>query len=217
MGLRLHNLFTESLETVPAGAAIRLGPGGNPRDAALSELFAAVAVHWDFPVQAAPAKGRPADIFIGPNEPARKAARMWLRAASLDQGDASGAPAGEFSRRGIGAGEIRWLYFRVHYRAPLAFSWKALEDAGGELRSLVEAGRALLSLGRTAANPTGIHAYRRRFNAALENDLDVPAALGALWDGLRPGALSPGSRLELLRLGDSAFKLSIFRGPESRS
>ncbi len=210
MGVRLHNQFTATLESVSEGAGIRIGAGAAERDACLAELLARVLAYLEIPARTLPAKGGPADVLVGPKRPAAGSARIWARASDLEKGDASAAPPEEFSRRRIGPEDRAWLFRRTHYRAPLIFSWQALETAREERRSLMEAGRALLALGRTAANPTGIHAYRRRFNAALENDLEVSAALAILWDGLRPGALSPGSRLELLRAADRAFGLGIF-------
>ena len=210
MAVLLHNQLTGASEKVSEGAGVRIGPGGVGRDESLKELLTLVLAYLEIPERTLASGAEAAEVVISPKRPAPKSARIWLRAAPLEKGDASGAPPGEFSRRKIGPEDLRWLNLRTHYRAPLVFSWQALESARGERVSLVESGRALLALGRTAGNPTGIHAYRRRFSAALENDLDDPGALAALWDGLRPGALSPGSRLELLRSADCAFKIGIF-------
>jgi hypothetical protein len=45
----------------------------------------------------------------------------------------------------------------------------------------------------------GVTGYQHRFRETLSRDFDFPEALSCVWDGLRPGALSPGSRAAYLR------------------
>jgi cysteinyl-tRNA synthetase len=81
-----------------------------------------------------------------------------------------------------------------------------VEGAGADLLRL----RAVLSSGRVPEpNSKGLAVYRQRFREALSNDFDTPAALAVLWDGLRPGALSPGSQAALVQEAGEALGLPL--------
>jgi len=99
--------------------------------------------------------------------------------------------------------DFRWLCLRVHYLLPLKFSWSALEAARTERLGFLGYFRSLENRKVPAANSTGLHAYKSRFNKALEDDFNTPVALATLGDSLRPGALSPGSQLEMLNIANA--------------
>jgi hypothetical protein len=137
-----------------------------------------------------PRPGR--EIRVGGAAPA--AAAAWLVVAPApDLPDADALRV-----RGFTASDLRLLCARTHYRKPLAFSWDALAASRRELGDLREAARALagVSLEPSARGRAG---YLHRFREALSRDLDFADALDCVWDSLRPGALSPGSRAALLR------------------
>ncbi|MFI5360847.1 MAG: hypothetical protein ACHQ49_02660 [Elusimicrobiota bacterium] len=134
-----------------------------------------------------------AEIRVGGKDPGPGAA--WLKAAALE-GDAPGEAV--LAARGFSLEQFRFLCARTHYRRPLAFSWEALAAARLELSELRASARALagVSLDPSSRGRVG---YLHRFREALSKDLDLPSAVDCLWDGLRPGALSPGSKAALLR------------------
>jgi len=95
--------------------------------------------------------------------------------------------------RGHRASAIRFLLLSVHYRKQLKFSWanlqqseealKRLADFVGRLDRLIEAGGAA---GETnAALQEKVTAAAEKFKAALEADLNVPGALGVLFELVR--------------------------------
>lgn len=133
------------------------------------------------------------EIRVGGADPGPGAA--WLKAAPLE-GEAPGDPA--LAARGFSPEHFRFLCAKTHYRKPLAFSWEALGAARAELAELRSAARALagVSLDPSSRGRVG---YLHRFREALSKDLDLAGAVDCVWDGLRPGALSPGSRAALLR------------------
>ena len=73
---------------------------------------------------------------------------------------------------------------------------------------LIDAAR-LLRDARVSPNAAGLAGYKKRFRDALALDLDGPEALATLWDALRPGALSPGSRLGALNDADAVLGLLL--------
>ncbi len=148
-------------------------------------------------------KPRPGlEIRVGGKDPGPGAA--WLTAAALD-GEAPDEAA--MAARGFAPEHFRFLCLKTHYRRPLAFSWAALAAARAELSELRASAAALA---RVDLDPSarGRAGYLHRFREALSKDLDVPAAVDCVWDALRPGALSPGSRAALLREAFPALGLS---------
>jgi cysteinyl-tRNA synthetase len=94
---------------------------------------------------------------------------------------------------------LRYALLGAHYRSPLEFSDEAIDDAAASYERLatfaVNAARALQPSGKGPADPpapggaggarlTVVEegAWRQRFVAALDDDLNVPAALAVLFD-----------------------------------
>jgi len=138
-------------------------------------------------------------------------ARYWLHNAFLEvKGEKMAKSVGnvvsprELLRRYRGV-VLRYALLGAHYRSPLEFSDDALDDAAASYRRLatfaVNAARALpgsdepepgpAAPGGASAPPpapagrltlVGEGGWRERFVAALDDDLNVPAALAVLFD-----------------------------------
>jgi cysteinyl-tRNA synthetase len=123
-------------------------------------------------------------------------ARYWLHNAFLElKGEKMAKSVGnvvsprELLRRLRGV-VLRYALLGAHYRSPLEFSEEVLADAGASYDRLAtfatNAARALG--GASAAEPAPVPApahpagWRDRFQAALDDDLNVPAALATLFD-----------------------------------
>jgi cysteinyl-tRNA synthetase len=114
----------------------------------------------------------------------------------------------EIQAKGFKILDLRLLCLKTHYRKPLLFDWDLLESARGERLGWGEAVVRLRQRGKgSAPNPTGSAGYKKRFRDALSEDFDFAGALAAVWDALRPGALSPGSQLGILEEGERVFRL----------
>lgn len=75
---------------------------------------------------------------------------------------------------------LRYLYLTAQYRTYLNFTWEALEGAQNALRQLrmYGAGRNVLSQEKLERVDT----YRKKFDEALANDLNMPQALAVTWE-----------------------------------
>jgi cysteinyl-tRNA synthetase len=82
--------------------------------------------------------------------------------------------------------EVRYVLLSAHYRLPLNFTFEGLAGARSALQRLDEWQQRLSALAATAktseAHPA---AAGDRFAAALDDDLNISAALGALFDLVR--------------------------------
>lgn len=153
--------------------------------------------------------GGPAELYLGP-EPPPPRVRCWLK-VEAHQAGGSEVTLEEVEARGFDSLDLRLLCLKTHYRRPLEVTWARLAEARGEKIFLRESGRRLSAAhGSSAPNSRGLAGYKKRFRDALSCDLDIPEALGSVWDALRPGALSPGSQLAALREAGSVLGLAVF-------
>ena len=107
--------------------------------------------------------------------------------------------AADFASQGFSLDDFHYFCLKTHPRKPLLFSWDGLAAARGELADLRSSAR-LLSGVTLEPSSRGVTGYQHRFRETLSRDFDFPEALACLWDGLRPGALSPGSKAAFLRV-----------------
>jgi cysteinyl-tRNA synthetase len=120
-------------------------------------------------------------------------ARYWLHNAFLElKGEKMAKSVGnvvsprELLRRHRGV-VLRYTLLGAHYRSPLEFSEEVLSDAAASYDRLAtfatNAARALGGAEPAAvAAPADPGGWRDRFQAALDDDLNVPAALATLFD-----------------------------------
>lgn len=190
MGLSFFDPRTGERRDFKPAAPPEVGLDAAGREPRERELAAAAARALDF-LGLKAVKGR--ELRLGGKDPGPKTA--WVKAAPV-----SGAwPAdGELKSRGFTEAHVRLLFLKTHYRKPLAFSWEALAAARAEADDLRGVARSLAGVSLEPSS-RGRAGYLHRFREALSRDLDFPEALACVWDALRPGALSPGSRASLLR------------------
>src|SRR5437588_3881911 len=130
----------------------------------------------------------------------KKFVRYWLHCAHLlVDGQKMSKSLGNFYtlpnllEKGYSGREIRYGLMRVHYRAPLNFTWEGMDEARQALARIDE---WLLRLRETAgANVVGtprrgVRSAQRadptsQFEEALDDDLNISAALGFLFESIR--------------------------------
>jgi len=94
--------------------------------------------------------------------------------------------------RGYTGREIRWVLLGTHYRQPLDFSFAALDAARASLQRLAAFRERLAEAASAPAAGAEVAAERAAkaradFQAGLEDDLNISAALAALFDLVRDG------------------------------
>src|SRR5438552_2986465 len=123
----------------------------------------------------------------------KKFVRYWLHCAHLlVDGQKMAKSLGNFYtlpnllEKGYTGREIRYALMRVHYRAPLNFTLEGMEEARQALTRIDE---WLMRLRATAAKKidkgkTGMQ-LGTQFEEALDDDLNISAALGFLFESIR--------------------------------
>ena len=122
--------------------------------------------------------------------------RYWLHCAHLlVDGQKMSKSLGNFYtlpnllEKGYTGREIRYALMRVHYRAPLNFTWEGMEEARQALARIDEwlmrlrKCNASATLAKTKGMQAGSLPYT--FQEALDDDLNISAALGFLFESIR--------------------------------
>jgi cysteinyl-tRNA synthetase len=123
----------------------------------------------------------------------KKFVRYWLHCAHLlVDGQKMSKSLGNFYtlpdvlEKGYTGREIRYALARVHYRAPLNFTWDGMKEARESLGRIDD---WLMRLRETAGGQIDKQKtdmqFGRQFEEALDDDLNISAALGFLFEKIR--------------------------------
>ncbi len=124
----------------------------------------------------------------------KKFVRYWLHCAHLlVDGQKMSKSLGNFYtlrdvvEKGYTGREIRYALMRVHYRAPLNFTWEGMDEARQSLARVDDWLRRLREVVGTprATPPAPRIDPGQQFEEALDDDLNISAALGFLFESIR--------------------------------
>jgi cysteinyl-tRNA synthetase len=119
--------------------------------------------------------------------------RYWLHCAHLlVDGQKMSKSLGNFYtlpdllEKGYTGREIRYALMRVHYRAPLNFTWEGMEEARQALTRIDEwLGRLRETVAEKVDTGKNTTQPGHQFEEALDDDLNISAALGFLFESIR--------------------------------
>ena len=123
----------------------------------------------------------------------KKFVRYWLHCAHLlVDGQKMAKSLGNFYTvpdvlaKGYTGRELRYALLRVHYRVPLNFTWEGMEESRQALARIDE---WLMRLNEIVAKKIDKEKTKRppgqQFEEALDDDLNISAALGFLFESIR--------------------------------
>lgn len=161
--------------------------------------------------------------------------RSWLHCAHLMvDGQKMSKSLGNFYTlrdvlaKGYSGREMRYALLRVHYRAPLNFTWEGMEESREALRRIDEwvvRVREKAEEGNVqspTSNLQGSTAGGSGFEEALDDDLNISGALGVLFDGIREtnraldlGELDSAAATSWLRWWERVDSVLAISGEES--
>jgi len=144
--------------------------------------------------------------------------RFWVHHAFLKvDGRKMSKSLGNFytiedvQKKGFDPLSLRYFYLTAHYRSFLNFTWEALtsgQNALNEVRSsianLKTAERSILSEDKLKK----IDAYRKKFDASITDDLNMPQALAVVWEVVKSNIPSP-DKYDLLMDFDEVLGLDL--------
>ena len=124
----------------------------------------------------------------------KKFVNYWLHCAHLlVDGQKMAKSLGNFYtvpdviERGYTGREIRYALMRVHYRTQLNFTWDGMKEARESLGRIDDWLERLRQLAESSEPPTSNaeHRIKSDFDDALDDDLNISAALGFLFETIR--------------------------------
>jgi cysteinyl-tRNA synthetase len=126
----------------------------------------------------------------------RPFSRFWVHVEHLlvDDGEKMSKSLGnvftvqDILGQGYRASALRYLLMSVHYRKQLRFSWTSLDQAEEALKRLMDTLARLDAVSAREAHPAleaRVQEARVEFSRRLADDLNVPGALGAVFDLVR--------------------------------
>jgi cysteinyl-tRNA synthetase len=133
--------------------------------------------------------------------------RYWLHCAHLlVDGQKMSKSLGNFHTiadvlaKGYSGREMRYALMRVNYRMPLNFTWEGMEEARESLKRIDDWSQRLARTAATEDPDQTAPAIPDKFEEALDDDLNISAALGFLFESIREtnrgmdrNELSPGA------------------------
>ena len=120
----------------------------------------------------------------------------------------------DLEQRGFDPLAFRYLCLTVRYRRRMNFTFHALRAADRALTSLRQRVWEWRNAPDLGAVSTEAEEWRRRFQGAVDEDLDLPRALGLTWDMVR-SALPEPAKLMLLLEYDRVLGLGLDSVPAS--
>jgi cysteinyl-tRNA synthetase len=169
----------------------------------------------------------------------KKFVRYWLHCAHLMvDGQKMAKSLGNFYTlrdviaKGYSGREVRYALMRVHYRAPLNFTWEGMEESREALARIddwvnrLEAKSQEENVQRPTHSTSSGQADAQRpmeeFEAALDDDLNISGALGVLFENIRKtnrsldeGTLSSSDALQWLQWWARIDRVLEITGPKS--
>jgi len=108
--------------------------------------------------------------------------------------------------RGYDPLAYRYFCLNAHYRSPLTFSWEGLDGAANAFDRLKN---RVMEFKKDGGSGAVSGAYMETFREAVEDDLNMPRALAAMWGLLRDDSVSPGEMYATLLKMDEVLGLGF--------
>ncbi len=158
----------------------------------------------------------------------KKFVRYWMHCAHLMvDGQKMSKSLGNFYTlrdvlaKGYSGREVRYALMRVHYRAPLNFTWEGMEESREALRRIDDwVARLREEAGEENGHPPTQEGSG--FEEALDDDLNISGALGILFETIREtnraldlGKLDPAAARSWLRWWERIDHVLAVSGEES--
>ena len=113
----------------------------------------------------------------------------------------------DFIERGYDPIVYKLFSYSCHYRNKLNFTWEGIEAASKSLERLKK-GYIVHLKGKDEVDEDAINEYEERFHKAINDDLNMPAAMGVVWEVVRQDKKSDKFAKLLLKF-DTVLGLKI--------
>lgn len=121
---------------------------------------------------------------------------------------------GHIKEKGFDTLALRYLYLSTHYKKVMNFTWDSLENAQNSLNNLRQMLSSLLQKREQERTNLSdeklekIDMYSRRFQQAINDDLNTPQALAVMWEVVKSNIPTP-DKVDLLYSFDEVLGLNL--------
>ncbi|MBP3513368.1 MAG: cysteine--tRNA ligase [Elusimicrobiaceae bacterium] len=134
---------------------------------------------------------------------------LILRSGKMSKSGGTFVTVDVLKEKGYDPLAYRYLCLSAHYRTQLEFSYESMDSAAKSLKNL----RALAVQAKQAAaqETEKSKAWKEKFTAAMEDDLNAPKALALVWEAVRSAELSAAEKVDFLTFADGILALDLFK------
>ena len=129
----------------------------------------------------------------------------------MAKSEGTGYALSEIIKKGYEPLALRYFFLTAQYRSQQNFTWEALrgsQTAFHDLREMVASWKDISRVQLSEEKLKKIDAYRTQFTQALENDLNIPAALAITWEVAKSNIPSP-DKYDLIMDFDRVLGLNL--------
>jgi len=119
----------------------------------------------------------------------------------------------ELEELGYNPLDFRYLCLLTHYRKPLDFSVESLNAAKQAYDRLKN---KIIELKKGNSSKSSKNNFKEQFEEAIDDDLNVPKALGIVWELINNSSLGSKQKLELLKCFDEILGLNLIKAKEEK-
>ncbi len=134
---------------------------------------------------------------------------LILRSGKMSKSGGTFVTLATLKEKGYDPLAYRYLCLTAHYRTQLEFTFKSLDAAAKSLENLRALSRGVLA--QAQGKEADCQAWKDKFAAAMEDDLNAPKALAVVWEGVRSADMNAEQKLSFLRFADSILALDLFK------
>lgn len=116
----------------------------------------------------------------------------------------------ELIQKGFDPLSLRYFFLTAHYRSSQNFTWEALAQSETAYKKLC----AYISEHEIDSSGTILSTYEHEFHQAINDDINIPKALGIMWTMLRDQRESPADIIHTILAFDTVLGLGLDHKPK---
>ena len=140
---------------------------------------------------------------------------LVLRAGKMSKSGGTFVTLQTLKDKGYDPLDYRYLCLTAHYRTQLEFTYESLDAAHKSLQTLRKETAAAKAAEQGNLTEKLVEA-KKRFQDAMEDDLNAPKALAVVWEVLRGKELNTAEKVAFVEFADTILALDLFRVEEKQ-
>ena len=142
---------------------------------------------------------------------------LILRSGKMSKSGGTFVTVDVLKEKGYEPLAYRYLCLGAHYRTQLEFSYESMDSAAKSLKNLRALCQQIKQQAGTAQETFKSQQWKKKFVAAMEDDLNAPKALALTWEAARTDELTAAEKLFFLQFADTILALDLWKEPKADS